>query len=257
MLVKVLASGSKGNCTFLETNDCKILLDMGTNLSNIKGKLEELGVSISDIDYILITHTHTDHIGALTQYIKKYHGIVYVSQDMLDELGYNSPLALYPNLCMYEDILYFGKTKVHVFKTSHDTKDSKSFVVEEDKNSVVYLTDTGYINKRHFNVLRDRTLYLFESNYDVEMLINGKYPSWLKTRIAGPSGHLSNKDSAIYLAKLVGSHTKKIILMHLSQDNNTPTKALQTLKDTFKEYEVSLCDIGYATQTDGTEEIIL
>lgn len=257
MRIKVLVSGSKGNCTYIETEDHKILLDMGTNLGNIKSKLEDINVSIEDIDTILITHTHTDHIGALLQYTKKYHGNVYMSKIMLGELGYDNLICKYPNLVMYEDTIYLGKTKVIVFKTSHDTKDSKNFIITFEDKSIVYVTDTGYINQKYFDILKNRSVYLFESNYDVEMLLNGKYPLWLKARVAGPTGHLSNVDSAFYLAKLVGNNTKKIILTHLSEENNTPAKALETINNTFLEYNIDFHNISCASQKDGGEEIIL
>ena len=117
------------------------------------------------------------------------------------------------------------------------------------------MTDTGYINRKYFNLLKDKDIYLFESNHDIEMLMNGPYPKWLKTRVVGSYGHLSNKDSSFYLTKLVGPHTKKIILMHLSHINNTSEKALEMIHETFKEYDIEFSDIECAKQSEITEVV--
>ena len=231
----VLASGSEGNVTYVETEKHKILLDLGTTVKYIKEKLSELSISIEDIDYIFITHTHNDHIKALKNFIKKYNPYICISPIMLKEI---------PELQDYEKIILYGNkvtlddSIIDIIKTSHDTEDSRSFIITSNNKSVVYLTDTGYINHNNFEQLTNKDVYLFESNHDIEMLLQGPYPKWLKDRVLGPYGHLSNKDSSIYLAKLIGNNTKRIILMHLSQKNNTPSKAMQTIEETFKEYEI-------------------
>ena len=101
---------------------------------------------------------------------------------------------------------------------------------------MVYMTDTGYVNTKYFKKLQNLDVYLFESNHDIEMLLHGPYPKWLKDRVMGPYGHLSNKDSAIYLAKNIGANTEKIMLMHLSHKNNTEEKALETISDNTSVY---------------------
>ena len=164
---------------------------------------------------------------------------------------------MYDNLVLYDDDIYVDTLKVEVIKTSHDTKDSKGFILSECGKSVVYLTDTGYLNQKYFPKLRDKSVYLFESNHDIEMLINGSYPKWLKSRVVGPYGHLSNKDASLYLAKLVGVDTKKIILMHLSEHNNTPEAAMDTIHNVFKEYNVDFDDIKCASQKEKSEVITL
>lgn len=257
MRVCVLASGSKGNVTYVETKEHKILLDIGTNLRYIKNQLEELGVSLADIDIILVSHVHTDHIGALNQYIKKYNGNVYMTMGMLEELGINAPINKYSNLQIYNDNLYLDDLKVEIIKTSHDTKDSKGFILSEGLKSLVYLTDTGYLNQRYFSILSNRNVYLFESNHDVEMLLNGKYPAWLKDRVSGPYGHLSNQDASVYLAKLIGPDTKKIVLLHLSHENNTEDIALSTFRKTLIEYDVCFTNVCCAKQNERIEEIII
>ena len=250
----VLASGSEGNVTYIETQNHKILFDLGTNVKYIKERLSELSVLIEDIDYVFITHVHDDHVKALKGFIKKYHPKICVSSIMYSEL---EVLKEYDNIQLYENLVELTDAKVEILKTSHDTTDARSFIIRSENKSIVYMTDTGYINKKYFRQLYNNEVYLFESNHDIEMLLNGPYPKWLKDRVMGPKGHLSNKDSSIYLAKLVGDKTKKIILTHLSHKNNTEEKAIETIKETFKEYDVNFDDISCAKQKEKSELITI
>ena len=150
MKVCVLASGSKGNVTYVETNQHKLLLDIGTNVKYIKEKLLELEVLIDDIDMVFISHIHDDHIKALEQFIKKYHAKIYMTRAMIEELPREHKIRVYDNLVLYDDDIYVDTLKVEVIKTSHDTKDSKGFILSESGKSLVYLTDTGYLNQKYF-----------------------------------------------------------------------------------------------------------
>ena len=121
---------------------------------------------------------------------------------------------------------------------------------------MVNITDTGYINEKYFNLLADKNVYVFESNHDVEMLMNNShYPHHIKNRIMGDKGHLSNKDSAYYLSRLIGKKTQKVILAHLSEQNNTSALALQTLQDTLRKREIFFENIVCAEQNKQTELI--
>lgn len=246
----VLASGSEGNVTYIETSNHKILLDLGTTIKYIKEQLADIEVSLEDIDYIFITHVHDDHIKALKNYIKKYNATICLSPKMYSEIEY---LHDYPNILLYDTNVILDDLSIEIIKTSHDTSDSRSFILRNNNKSIVYLTDTGYINQKYFKNLKNCNIYLFESNHDIEMLLNGPYPKWLKDRVMGPYGHLSNKDSAIYLAKLISEETSKIVLMHLSHKNNTEEKALETIREIFNEYEVSFSDIVCARQKEKSE----
>lgn len=247
-----LASGSEGNVTYVETDHHKILLDLGMTVKYIKEKLSELSVAIEDIDYVFITHVHDDHIKALKGFIKKYNPTICVSPKMFSEL---EVLRDYENIILYDDAVYLDDTTIEIIKTSHDTSDSRSFILRNNGKSMVYMTDTGFINTKYFKKIENINVYLFESNHDIEMLLHGPYPKWLKDRVMGPYGHLSNKDSSIYLAKIIGPDTKKILLTHLSHKNNTEEKALQTIKEIFDEYEVKFTDIQCAKQREKSELI--
>lgn len=250
MLVSVLASGSEGNCTYVETENTKILIDAGMNTKYIKESLEKLGVDLNDIEYIFMTHAHNDHTGALKVLIKKYKPIIVISSGIYEEL---EVVHDYKNLIITDDPITAGNTKIDNFKTSHDAKGSRGYIISDSTSSMVYMTDTGYLNQKYFKKLYDKNIYIMEANHDVEMLMNGPYPAWLKTRILSDKGHLSNNSSGFYLAKLIGPNTKKVILAHLSHENNTPEIALKTVQKTLKEYDISFDNIDIAKQKDIVE----
>ena len=247
-----LASGSEGNVTYIETENHKLLLDVGTTVKYIKDKLSELSIALEDIDYIFITHVHDDHIKALKNIIKKYNPTICVSPQMFSEL---EDLKYYDKVLLYDDKVELDDTTIDIIRTSHDTSDARSFIIKSNNKTCAYITDTGFINTKYFKKLTNLNVYLFESNHDIEMLLNGPYPKGLKDRVMGPYGHLSNKDSSVYLAKIIGPDTQKIILTHLSEKNNTPEKALETIRETFKEYEIEFDNISCATQRDKSEVI--
>jgi len=252
MLVSVLTSGSDGNSTYIETEDTKILIDAGLNSKYITERLAELGVSSSEIEYIFMTHTHTDHTGALKTFIKKNHPKIVITPQMLELLEF---LKEYDNLIEAKPIITIGNTTIEYFNTSHDAPDSRGYLIEDNNSSMVYMTDTGYLNQKYFKKLANKNLYIIEANHDVEMLINGPYQKWLKTRILSDHGHLSNNAAGFYLSKLIGPDTKKVILAHLSRENNTESEALKTVKKTLKEYDIDFEDIIVAKQKEKTKGI--
>ncbi len=250
MKAVVLASGSEGNCTFFSSQNVRILLDIGKNAKYIKEKISEINEDPMLIDAIIISHTHDDHVSALKVFLKKCHPKVYVTEKMYYDLDF---LKTYDNVVIYDDDFYIGNIRIQTIRTSHDVSDSRNFILSDGLESLVYLTDTGYLNRKYFSALQNKNYYLIESNHDIEMLMNGPYPKWLKQRVLGTLGHLSNKDSSFYLTKLVGENTKKIVLMHLSQKNNTEEKALETFYQTFKEYEMEFSDVVCAKQNEITK----
>lgn len=247
MLVSVLASGSEGNCTFIQTNSKKILIDIGMNYKYITEKLAELNVLPSEIDYVFITHTHTDHTGAMKVFFKNHNPYVFLDEKMMKDLSF---LENYPNLFFDKGPINFDTLTVEIFKTSHDAPGSRGYIFKEDGKSAVYITDTGYINHRLFDQLSNHSLYIFESNHDVEMLMHGSYPAWLKKRIRGDEGHLSNQQSAFYLTKLIGENTKEVVLAHISKENNEPELALNTLRESLNSNGIAFDNIIVAKQRE-------
>lgn len=254
MKVCVLASGSKGNVCYVKTNNHNILIDAGKNKKYIEEKLKEIDVNPSDIDTIIISHLHKDHISALETFVKKYPAKICITKKMYFEIG---NLKDYDNLYLYEENIKFDDIEIIAIKSSHDSIDSRNFIIEEDNKSLVYITDTGYIRHKYFKQLLNKNLYLFESNHDIEMLLNGPYPEWTKKRILSDEGHLSNQSAGFYLSKLIGHDTKKVILMHLSDTNNEESIALSTVGDVLKEYNVEFNNIECAKQDEVGEFVIL
>lgn len=249
MLVSVLASGSEGNSTYVETEDTKILIDIGMNTKYIKDKLEEIGVRPEEIEYIFMTHTHKDHTGAIKTFTKKYNTKVVLTKKMYDDL---EDIHGYGNVEINDEPYIIGSTKVDYFRTSHDAPDARGYIISDKNASMVYMTDTGYLNQRYFDKLYNKNIYIMEANHDPEMLLNGRYPKWLKSRILSDTGHLSNNAAGFYLSKLIGPDTKSVILAHLSHENNTPEIALNTVMNTLKEYDVNFKNITVAKQREST-----
>ena len=251
MRVSVLSSGSKGNTTYIETDNTKILIDIGNTAKYVKEKLEEFEVDPNDLDAILITHTHQDHVKGLRVFEKQYNTLVYVSDIMLKSLGYLE------NYKLLEDSFDIKDIHVDMIKTSHDTEDSKGYIISDSVSSIVYITDTGYINRKYLDLLSNRDLYIMESNYDAQMLMNGKYPFHLRQRILSDKGHLSNYDSALYLSSFISSNTKYILLAHLSEENNTEEIAYNTLTERLRDDNRYFPNIIIAKQDKETELIKL
>lgn len=247
MKVVVLASGSHGNVTYIETKKQKILLDFGMNLSYVKRKLKEINRDIKDVNYIIISHTHSDHVEGLGTLIKKYKPIICVTKTMFMELP---NINDYEHILIYEDEITLDGVLIESIKTSHDTGDSRGFIISEKDESVVYLTDTGYLHQKHWYKLSNKNYYLFESNHDILKLKHGPYPKWLQRRILSDSGHLSNEAASIYLTRLIGDKTKKIVLMHLSQNNNSEELALSKINEVFKNSDIKFNDIECAHQDE-------
>jgi phosphoribosyl 1,2-cyclic phosphodiesterase len=246
-----LASGSKGNCTYIETKNHKILIDVGTTSIQIEKKLFEIEVNPSDIDIVLITHAHIDHVKGLKVFNKKYKPQIYITDLILKEANL---LDMECNLI--QDLDNIKDVKITAINLSHDVKDIKGYIIEEDNSSAVYITDTGYINEIYFEHIKNKNIYVFESNHDIEKLMNNpNYPHNTKIRILGDKGHLSNKDSAYYLSKIIGNETKYIVLAHISEQNNTKELALACLINTLKEKTVFTPKIFIAKQDEITEII--
>lgn len=248
MKVVVLSSGSKGNTTYIESGDTKILIDLGNSCKYVKDKLDIIGVEAKDIDAIFLTHTHADHIKGLKVFTKRFRTKVYLTKGMLEDLDYLENYSI-----INDKIIEFKNIALDIIKTSHDAKDPVGYIINGNNKSIVYITDTGYINQKYFDLLSNRDIYILESNHDIEMLNNGPYPFHLRQRILGDKGHLSNYDSSKYLSTFLGSRTKYIVLAHLSEENNTINLAYNTLKERLDNNNQIVDKIIVATQNEETE----
>lgn len=248
----ILATGSKGNSTYIASSSTHVLIDLGTTSLYVEKQLKSANIDPKLIEAIVLTHTHIDHVNGIRVFMKKYHPILYLTEKMYKELSKEFEIEKYKIIDGNFDIndLHFI-----VFKTSHDASDSNGYVIENNGRSIVYITDTGYINQKNHILLKNRNLYIMESNHDIKMLMDGKYPYHLKQRIIGDKGHLSNKDSAFYLSKFIGNDTKNIVLIHLSHENNDPSIALNTLKEELKNNDINFSNILISSQTERTDVI--
>lgn len=235
MKFSVLASGSTGNVTYIETAHTKILIDIGMSCLYVENNLKEMDVDPDTIKAIIITHIHADHIGGLKVFVKKHKPIVYLTEKMYEELKE----YLYEYVII-DDKFSFDDITITPFSLSHDAPETNGYLVENNNKSLVYITDTGYLNQKYFQMLKNRNIYIMESNHDVKMLMEGKYQYHLKQRILSDKGHLSNPDSTYYLSKMIGSNTKYIVQAHLSKENNTEEIAHETLIKMLEDYSYDI-----------------
>ncbi len=243
----VLGSGSSGNSTYIEINNIKILIDIGFSYRSLKEKLKTISVFPKDIDYIFITHEHTDHTFGLCSFLKNNNPVVYIDDSIKDiclkDLNYE-------NIKNIEEEIIINNVLIRKVPTSHDSLFSCGFLIQDDHESIVYITDTGYINTRLFKIIQNKKYYILESNHDVEMLLHGHYPLYLQRRILSDKGHLSNESCGEYLSRIVGPNTKKIVLAHLSEHNNKPDLALETVKHILANNNIDNIETTCATQKE-------
>ncbi len=252
MKISVLASGSKGNLTYVETPTTKLLIDIGISTLQVEKKLNELNVKASEINGIILTHTHKDHISGLPVFTKKYSPNVYLTKTMFDSLDCTNE-----NYCIVKDQIHINDLAIDIISTSHDADDSCGFILNYQDSSVVYITDTGYINNKYHDQLTNKTMYIIESNHCPKLLMDGPYPFYLKQRVIGDSGHLSNEQCAMYLQKFIGEKTQNIILAHLSAENNEELLALNKTREKLLLSEFDVPNLIAARQNERTDLIEL
>lgn len=242
MKVVVLGSGSKGNVTYIEHKDTKLLIDCGLSNRQINNRLSALDLSLDDLDGILITHEHGDHIAGLNVTLPKTNAKLYVTEETYDSFYYKYTQNINEENNVYitpHDEFEIKDLKIYPLSVSHDASDTVGYVIYYDDQKLVYITDIGYLPKKDYELLSDASLYVFESNYDVTLLFTSNRPFYLKQRIDGVKGHMSNPDSAYNLSQLVGQNTKHIILAHPSRECNTKEKALETITEVFDDYGIN------------------
>ncbi len=230
MKIAVLGSSSSGNSTFVQIGNIKFLIDVGLGFNDIKSKLFLLGITADEIDFILITHAHNDHVRSLHSFSRVYNTKIYLSVDTFNEYQKKEYIKNYEFIEDVDVILGLDIRKIPI---SHDKK-GYGFVICKDNYSLCYITDTGMIHSRYHEIMKNRNIYLFESNHDVEMEMNGSKDEMTKIRNIGDMGHLSNEQCAMYLTHFIGENTKAIMLMHISEHDNTYDLAYSVNRDAIK-----------------------
>lgn len=230
----ILASGSSGNATLIETGDQKILVDCGLSGKKMEGLFAQVGRNMNDLDAILITHEHSDHIKGLGVLARKYKLPIYANaktwkamDNMIGEVSSDQKFQF-----DMETVKSFGSMQVESFGVSHDAIEPMFYIFHNGNKKFVMITDTGYVSDRMKGHIAGADAYLFESNHDVEMLRMGRYPWNVKRRILGDEGHVSNEDAAIAMSEVITDQTKRIYLGHLSKDNNMKELARMSVTQT-------------------------
>ena len=231
-----IGSGSKGNGTLFYNDKDLILVDYGLTLETLNNALSLINKTINDIEAVFITHDHSDHIKSL----------IYLPDEMPVYAGL-SPLIKHQYTVIKErHPITVGSFTVMPCRTSHDASYPLGFIISDEDTKFGYVTDTGRLTKTTIKALSNCDYYIFEANHDPQMLSFSNRPLRLINRIRSIKGHLNNENSAKYLLKIIGPHTKKVYLAHLSEECNTPALALETEKEVFRKAGVEIPDNFFA-----------
>ena len=230
-----IASGSKGNCLLYENNDVKLLVDAGISKKRIEEGMSEYGSSLEEVNGILITHEHSDHISGLGVVSRKYHIPIYATKGTISKILEDSKVGtidrnLFNEIEENKDF-YMGSTLVTPFSISHDAAQPVAYRFDSDGKSMAVATDMGMYDDYIIGNLKGLDAVLIESNHDINMLQIGPYPYALKRRIWGNKGHLSNETCGNLLNEIISDRLKKVILGHLSKENNLPELAYETIRN--------------------------
>jgi|WetSurMetagenome_2_1015567.scaffolds.fasta_scaffold227041_2 phosphoribosyl 1,2-cyclic phosphodiesterase len=222
MLYNVISSGSKGNATIVYSHGKALLIDFGISKKRVSQAIQEYGIGFDDIAGFFITHIHSDHASdAYNADPEK----LFAPELCLPHCEH---MLLKDHLIRPFSTLLFQGFHVTAVPLSHDAKATVGYIVDDGSESLVYVTDTGFLPEKDYPYLTGKTYYIFESNHDPKMLYESQRPDYLIRRIISDTGHLSNRDAAYYLANLLTSATKEVVLAHLSDECNTPEIARKT-----------------------------
>jgi len=218
----VLGSGSKGNATYIESGGTGILIDAGMSGIELQKRLSSIGVELSAVAAIMVTHEHNDHVQGVGVLSRRAKIPVYANP-----ATFSAASKIINRLFSYNEFetggtFHFRNLEIHPFAISHDTEDPVGFRISDGNVSLGYCTDTGKVSRLMQHRLASCHALVLESNHDIEMLQNGTYPPYLKQRIRSSQGHLDNMEAAAFLQELVHEKLQHVVLAHLSQENNHP-----------------------------------
>lgn len=228
-------SGSSGNCYFLYTDTDGLLIDSGIGVRTLKKRFVEYGVSLSNVRHILITHDHADHVKAVGKLSEELNLPVYATQGVHDGINKNYCVRkkIAPSHAKHikkDECLQLGEFQVEPFGVPHDSIENVGYRIECQGVVFCIMTDVGHVTEDMKRHISEANYLVLEANHDVEMLKNGPYPGYLKERIAGPNGHLSNMECAMALAENATPALRHVWLCHLSEENNHPELARKTVE---------------------------
>ncbi len=228
-----LASGSSGNSQYIGNKTTKILLDAGLSGKYIKSGLEGIGIDPTEIDGIVITHEHSDHIKGVGVLMRRYNVPIYVTEGtwngMAEKIGKIDSEKV--NIIKNDEIFKIKDIEIKAYPVSHDANDPVGYTFQNGTGKIGVITDLGYYTETILKEIRSCDLVMIEANHDVEMLQMGSYPYYLKRRILSEVGHISNEVSGEIACDIVkNGKTRHILLGHLSRENNFPDLAYETVK---------------------------
>jgi len=232
----VLASGSTGNAIYVETDEHSFLVDAGFSGRQMEALFQKIDRKIENLNGILVTHEHSDHIKGVGVLARKYDLPVYANQktwSAMEGLVGEIPTDQKFTFDM-ETVKSFGGLSIESFGVSHDAAEPMFYVFHQDNKKIVLITDTGYVSDRMKGIISNANVYIFESNHDVQMLRMGRYPWNIKRRILSDVGHVCNEDAAVAMSDVIGDQTKRIYLAHLSLDNNLKDLARMSVTQTLQ-----------------------
>lgn len=254
MKISILGSGSGGNSTYIESEKGKILVDAGFSCKKIEERLNFIERELNDINGILITHEHIDHIQGAGIISRKYNIPIYITPESFkageSKLGKINP----ENLRFIKDKFIINDSLlVKPFDVMHDAQRTVGYRIESQSGKVVAVsTDIGYVN----NIVRENfkaaDVMIIESNYDYNMLMNCNYPWDLKARVKGRNGHLSNNEAAKFIKEMYNENLKKVYLAHISKDSNNPDIVKDTIAQELRANKINL-DYELAKQDVATK----
>ncbi|MEW4413668.1 MBL fold metallo-hydrolase [Clostridium sp. AN503] len=229
-----IASGSSGNCIYIGSGNTHILVDAGISNKRIEQGLNEIGLKGSDLNAVVVTHEHSDHVKGLGVLARKHHVPIYGTRETLEEVAGMKSLGEYPGELLKPicpDVsFHVGDLELQPFSIDHDAANPVAYRVKHEKRSVAVATDMGHFDQYVIDHLQGLDALLLESNHDVNMLQTGPYPYYLKRRILGDHGHLSNENAGRLLSYILHDKLKHILLGHLSKENNYEALAYETVK---------------------------
>ena len=229
MRVINLGSGSKGNCSFISAGNTKILVDAGFTTVEIERRLEIVGEKAEDIDAILITHEHSDHIKGLITFLKKHKARCYMHKEVFGAIKNQIPENLIEKMSVIEEYyINLHELKIIPFSLPHDSVFCLGYIVEYRQKRVAFVTDLGYLPNAAKELIYGCSLIYIESNHDKKMLMNCQYPYIIKKRISGDNGHLSNEQASQIILDFARRGTKYFVLSHISENSNTLETAFLT-----------------------------
>lgn len=246
MRITTLISGSSGNALYIETKQTRILIDAGQSGKCLSGVLQEgCGLEPGQLDAVFVTHAHRDHILGVGVLSRRYGLPIYATEGTWMEM---EPLIgpICPErkeVIGVEKCLEMGDIKIESFATSHDALEPVGYLCSGEGEHIGIATDSGVFTTRMGRKLQNMDCLVLEANHDPQLLMKGPYPWPLKKRIASILGHLSNEKAGQALLRTIGPRTKKVILAHLSEENNRPSLAVETVNNMLKEAQVDLGEV--------------